>query len=209
MLSRESSCGVGSADAAFVDQLRRGDAAAWHLLAVTFRHRLRDAAASALPPDVTCRADASDMVQQTFAEANESFAAFRGNTLAELFEWLTAILDHNVKDAIRQHVLAQRRSVKSECRLDDSSQANGNWDGLCAADQTPPSMVADREEAQQRLRGALDDLPARQRAAVRLRHLDGRPLADIATELGCTKQAAAAVIARGLRGLRAALIDRD
>jgi RNA polymerase sigma-70 factor (subfamily 1) len=198
-----------SDDAALVNRLRRGDPAAWQSLAATFRHRLRDAAAAALPRAITCRADASDLVQQTFAEANECFAAFRGKTLQELFEWLSTILDHNIKDAIRQHLTAQRRSVRSESRLDDSSQANANWNRLCVADQTPPSMVADRAESQQRLRAAIDRLPLRQRTAVRMRHLEWRPLADIATALNCTPQAAAAVIARGLRHLRSVLSEVD
>jgi DNA-directed RNA polymerase specialized sigma24 family protein len=42
-----------------------------------------------------------------------------------------------------------------------------------------------------------------------MRHLEGRPLADIAAVLGCNSQAAAAVIARGLRNLREALPDID
>jgi DNA-directed RNA polymerase specialized sigma24 family protein len=44
---------------------------------------------------------------------------------------------------------------------------------------------------------------------VGLRHLEGRPLADIAIKLKCTPQAAAATIARGLRKLREALQDKD
>jgi DNA-directed RNA polymerase specialized sigma24 family protein len=42
-----------------------------------------------------------------------------------------------------------------------------------------------------------------------MRHLEGRPLTDIAAELGCNAQAAAAVIARGLRNLRQALQNID
>jgi hypothetical protein len=56
-----------------------------------------------LPSEVAGRADASDMVQQTFAVANASFAAFRGNSLPELFKWLTVILSHNVSDTVRLH----------------------------------------------------------------------------------------------------------
>jgi RNA polymerase sigma-70 factor, ECF subfamily len=175
---------------------------------VMYRQRLRDLAAAALPSEVACRADASDMVQQTFADANESFAAFRGSSLPELFTWLAAILNNNVTDAVRQHVIAERRSVKAECQFDNSSHARAKWN-LCVADQTPPSMVVDRSEAHKQLQTALECLPARQRMAVSMRHLEGRPLDDIAVELKCTRQAAAAVIARGLRGMRAALVDMD
>jgi RNA polymerase sigma-70 factor (ECF subfamily) len=149
------------------------------------------------------------MVQQTLTDANESFATFRGDSLPELFVWLAAILNHNVSDAVRQHLLAGRRTVKIECHLDDSSQGGSGWDGLCAADQTSPSMAVSREELQVRLSAAIESLPPRQREAVRLRHLEGRPLASIAGKLGCTVPAAAAVIARGLHALRDTLRDLD
>lgn len=178
-------------------------------LSIRFRQRLREIAAAALPPNLGGRTDASDMVQQTFADANHSFMDFRGTTMAQLFEWLNVILDHNIKDAIRRHVLAQRRSVRSERRLDGSSQITANWRNSIAANHTPPMAAADRDESQHQLLAALERLPPRQRAAVRLRHLEGKPLADIALELECSKQAAAAVIARGLRALRAVLHDGE
>jgi RNA polymerase sigma-70 factor (ECF subfamily) len=193
----------------FLDRLRRGDSGAWRDLAARFRQQLRDLAAAELPAEVAGRADASDIVQQTFAEANESFSAFRGNSLAQLFDWMSAILNHNVTDAVREHVLAERRTVKAERRLDGSSQGGAEWDRLCAIDQTPPGAAAVRNEAHERLRLALQCLPPRQRTAVRLRHLEGRSLADIAIELNCTRQAAAAILARGLRSLRAVLHDSD
>jgi RNA polymerase sigma-70 factor (ECF subfamily) len=178
-------------------------------VAETFRQRLRNLAASALPAEVACRADASDVVQQSFAEANESFTAFRGNSLPELLDWLAAIVTNNVTDVIRQHVLAKRRTVNVEHRLDDSSQIGAEWHRVCAADQTPPSAVAARNESHERLHTALEFLPPRQREAVRLRHLEGRSLVDIAIKLKCTRQAAAATIARGLRRLREALQNKD
>lgn len=196
-----------SDESGLLDRLRQGRPEAWQSVATLFRQKLRELAAASLPPEVACRADASDVVQQTFADATQSFEAFRGTTVSELLAWLTAVLNNNVTDVIRQHVLAQRRTVNAECQLNDSSRGNVNRSGLYIADQTPPSAVADRVESHDRLQAALQRLPARQCTAVRLRHLEGRPLVDIATELGCTNQAAAAIIARGLRSLRAALND--
>jgi RNA polymerase sigma-70 factor (ECF subfamily) len=175
----------------------------------TFRQRLRSLAACALPVEIACREDASDIVQQTFAEAAQAFDGFRGRSLPELYAWLAAILTHNVSDAVRRHLGADGRSVAAECRLDNSSQAGAGWEGVCAADQTSPSMAAVRGEAHERLELAIQQLPVRQSQAVRMRHLEGKPLAEIAAELGCTVPAAAAVIARGLRALREALGEPD
>jgi RNA polymerase sigma-70 factor (ECF subfamily) len=196
-------------DAVLLERVRRGDPEAWLAVAAKFRQRLRDLAAAILPAEIASRTDASDIVQQTFAEAHQAFAAFDGSSLPELYAWLAAILNNNVNDAVRRHVLAQGRSVKAECHLDGSSSAGAGWDGACAADQTSPSMAVARGETQEQLRIALECLPPRQRDAVRLRHLEARPLADIAAQLGCTVPAAAAVIARGLRTLRNTLHDLD
>jgi RNA polymerase sigma-70 factor (ECF subfamily) len=200
---------VTVSDARLLDGLRDGDSEAWQTLAAAFRRRLRDMAASTLPAELAGRADASDIVQQTLAEAHEAFATFHGESLQELYVWLAAILNHNVNDAVRQHLLAHRRSVRAECRLDDGSHAGPGWDGVTAPDQTTPSMAAARAEAEERLRQAIENLPPRQATAVRLRHFENRPLVDIAAALDCTPQAAAAAIARGLRALREALQDMD
>jgi RNA polymerase sigma-70 factor (ECF subfamily) len=53
-----------------------------------------------------------------------------------------------------------------------------------------------------RLTEALDRLPADQRLAVELHHLQGLPLADVAEQLGCSKGAAAAMLFRALKKLR-------
>jgi len=208
MLSQEPSREAAFKDAILLSQIRQGDPEAWRAVAVIFRQQLRDLAESALPAEISGRLDASDMAQETLADANKSFAGFRGSSLHEFYVWLAAILNHNISDAIRQHVVAQRRTVKIECRFDDSSPGSG-WDGVWLADQTSPSMVAARGEVEERLRIALEGLPPRQREAVRLRHLEGRPLADIAFEMSCTMPAAAAAIARGLRALRSALQGLD
>jgi RNA polymerase sigma-70 factor (ECF subfamily) len=196
-------------DEALLKRLRQGDSDAWRTLADAFRPGLRDLAAAELPLEIAGRADASDIVQQSLAEASEQIAPFQGSSLRELYGWLAAILNHNVSDVVRDHLFAQRRTVRAECHLDDSSRMGAGWDAVCAADQTPPSKAAARNEDAQLLSTALDGLPPRQRDAVRMRHLEGRPLTDIAAELGCNAQAAAAVIARGLRNLRQALQNID
>lgn len=190
-----------------VERLLAGDPCAWRLVADAVRPQLRVAAAVALPAEMRGRADASDIVQQTLAEANGAMRRFHGRSMPELVAWLTAILNNNVNDAVRRHVLAKCRSVKKEARLDDSSSGGPGLNGIGAADQTSPSMAVSRAEVCGQLYDALDKLPTRQRDAVRLRHLEGRPLAEIAATLDCTTQAAAALIARGLRAMGESMED--
>jgi RNA polymerase sigma-70 factor (ECF subfamily) len=52
-----------------------------------------------------------------------------------------------------------------------------------------------------RLAAALNQLPDEQRRAVELRHLHGRPLAEVGEELGRSKRAVAGLLFRGLKRL--------
>src|SRR4051794_30566089 len=154
---------------------------------------------------VAGRVDASDLVQQTFLEAHRAFDQFRGLSAAELAGWLRRALARNLAEAIRNHAQAQKRSRDRDRSLDAS-----HGDGAAARDRlesggTTPSQGAMRAEQIAQLLGALGGLPDDQREAVRLRHLEGRSLAEIAEILNRTPAATAGLIKRGLQGLRSRL----
>ncbi len=157
--------------------------------------RLREIAAAELPPEVAARADASDVVQQTLAEAHGSLVTFEGDSYFELVGWLAGVARNNARDFVRGHLLSDKRSVRKESRLNDSS--GGGWNSVCAADQTSPSMAVERHEGLLMLREALERLPPRQRDAVRMRHLERRPLSEISAALDCTPNAAAQLVGAG------------
>ena len=76
-----------------------------------------------------------------------------------------------------------------------------------AADQSSPSGRAERHEELLRLAAALTALPDDQRRAVEMHHLEGRPLAEVAAELGRSKGAVAQLLFRGLKKLRELMGD--
>jgi RNA polymerase sigma-70 factor (ECF subfamily) len=76
---------------------------------------------------------------------------------------------------------------------------------VLTAEHSSPSQRCRRNEDEQRLYQALARLPERQQIAVRMKHLQGRTLAEIGEILGCNADAAAAVVARGIRSLQANL----
>src|ERR687883_158141 len=55
-----------------------------------------------LAPDLRPKGGASDLVQQTFLEAQRDFARFRGDSEEELLAWLRRLLLHNVADFSRR-----------------------------------------------------------------------------------------------------------
>jgi RNA polymerase sigma-70 factor, ECF subfamily len=185
-----------------LEQARRGDREALGRLLEAQRTALHRLAQRQLKGRVAVRVDASDVLQQTFLEAYRSFPQFAGQDARELVAWLQSILDHKVAGAIRDHTLLQKRNVGRERSMDDSQRGGASLKQELDAGHSSPSQKAIRGEEAERLSQALTALPDDQREAVRLRHLEGWTLADIARHLGRTPAATAGLIKRGMQALR-------
>ena len=168
----------------------------------SYRDYLRLLARLELHPRLRARLDPSDIVQQTLLQAHRAIDQFRGEGDAALAAWLRQILARNLAMALRDHARA-RRDVRRErdvqAALDRSSARLESW---LAADQTPPSLKAERNEQLQRMASALAALPADQREAVVLHFLSGLSLAEVGTRLGRSQAAAVGLIQRGLKSMR-------
>ncbi len=182
-------------------QALRGDREALGRLLEAERAALHRLAERQLAARIAVRVDASDIIQQTFLEAYRSFPQFAGQDVRELVAWLQSILDHKVAGAIRDHSLLQKRNVGRERSMDDSGGGAPLKQELDAG-LSSPSQKAIRGEEAERLSQALTALPDDQREAVRLRHLEGWALADIARHLGRSPAATAGLIKRGMQALR-------
>jgi RNA polymerase sigma-70 factor (ECF subfamily) len=158
---------------------------------------------------IAVRVDASDMIQQTFLEAYRSFPQFAGSDAREWVAWLQSILDHKIAGAIRDHTLLQKRNVSRERSLDDSQGQGSPLKQELDAGHSTPSQKAIRGEEAERLAQALTGLPDDQQKAVRLRHLEGWALADIAQHLGRSTAATAGLLKRGMQALRRQLNRAD
>lgn len=182
------------------DHAKAGDDNARGALFERFRPYLRLLADRQIGEQLGRRLDPSDIVQETFLEAHRDFRRFQGSSPGELAEWLRAILDHNIAQAVRDHALAAKRAVGREQSLVDPD-GTVQWQGP-ASGHSSPSQRAMRGESAVRLALALERLPADQREAVRLRHLEGWPIQRIADHMGRSLVATAGLIKRGLQALR-------
>lgn len=192
---------------ALIARAREGDREALGSLLDRHRGTLQRLARQGLDPALGRRLDASDLVQQTFLEASQSFTRFRGAGEAELAAWLLRILECNLASTARDHLVRRKRAVRRETSLDESRAGGLPWRDRLAAQQSSPSLRALRLEQAALFLAALEQLPADQRAAVRLRHLEGLPLVEIAARLGRSSEAAAGLLKRGLHTLRQRLCD--
>jgi RNA polymerase sigma-70 factor, ECF subfamily len=187
---------------ALLDQALQGDPEALGRLLEAQRAGLHRVAERQLEGPIAVRVDASDVLQQTFLEAYRSFPQFAGRNMRELAAWLRTILDHKVAGAIRDHALLQKRDVGRERSMDDSHRGGAPLKHDLDGNVTSPSQKVIRGEQTERLSEALAALPDDQREAVRLRHVEGLALADIARRLGRTPAATAGLIKRGMKALR-------
>jgi RNA polymerase sigma-70 factor, ECF subfamily len=153
-------------------------------------------------PQLAVRCSASDVVQQTFADACRGFEQFAGATEPEFSAWIKRITEQNLKDAIRNHIGAQARTIERENRLDDGdSTASFHWREP-KANQTTASDRLIKGEMALRLAAVLESLPQTQREAVCMRHLEGCSLEEIAKRLERSLPAAMGLVKRGLQALR-------
>jgi RNA polymerase sigma-70 factor (ECF subfamily) len=179
-----------------------GDRCAWDTIVEQLRPLLRQLADRQLDGGLRRRVEPSDVVQESLADAWKARANFKGRSKAALVAWLQAILEHNVRDVVREHIEADKRSVRQERSLDElRSSGAARADVFVSAELSPTARLA-RREALARLMQFLDDLPPRQREAVRMRYIEHRTLHEIAAHLDCKANAAAQLIARGLARLR-------
>jgi len=192
-----------------LERARQGDREALGLLLDAHRTALHRRAEVRLQGRLAVRVDASDIIQQAFLEAYRSFPQFAGQDERELVVWLQSILDHNVANAVRDHTLLQKRTVRRERSMDDSQGGGTPLKQDLDAGFSTPSQKAMRGEEAERLTQALAALPEDQREAVRLRHLEGWPLADIARHMDRTPAATAGLIKRGMQALRRQLHGKD
>ena len=151
------------------------------------------------------RVDPADIVQLTYLEAKRDLPAFRGETPAEFAGWLRGMLKNNVATAVTRHVTTQKRSLKREVDArpaHPNDSAGGGWIQQLPGSTTSPSGVAIRAEAVMALLEALHQLPETQAEAIRLRYMEGLPLAEIVERMGKSDTAVAGLLKRGLQKLR-------
>ena len=133
------------------------------------------------------KVDASDLVQETFLQAHEHFARFRGSTEGEFVSWLRQILAATLANLVRHYCGTRRRDVRLErdlaAELDESSRA---MDQSLVAKHSSPSQRAARREQAVLLANALARLPVEYREVIILRHLEGLKFADVARRMGQT-----------------------
>jgi RNA polymerase sigma-70 factor (ECF subfamily) len=154
-----------------------------------------------LEPDLRSKGGASDLVQETFLEAQRDFARFHGSSPDELRAWLRQVLNHNVGNFTRRFRAVGKRAVGREVDLPADRQSGGLAPVPAKSTLTPSGVAIEQEEALA-LRRAVERLPEDYRQVVVLRFEDERSFEEIGRLTGRSADAARKVWARAMERLR-------
>ena len=122
-----------------------------------------------LTRDLQPKGGASDLVQETFLEAQRFFGRFAGRSADEVRAWLRCLLLHHTAKVGRRFRTTQKRRLAREVSLDAPGPGTGGDGGPPAAAPSPSACLLARERQEVLLR-ALDRLPDDYRQVMQLRY---------------------------------------
>jgi len=154
-----------------------------------------------LGPELKAKGSESDLVQETFLEAQRDFAQFQGTTEEELLAWLRQVLLNKLGHFTRRYRATGKREVAREVALEGDSSANNAGAALAGSGPSPSGQAMEREQAQA-LRQALARLPEDYGRILSLRFQDGHSFEEIGRLMGRSADAARKLWARAMERLR-------
>jgi RNA polymerase sigma-70 factor (ECF subfamily) len=156
-----------------------------------------------LDPELRAKGGASDLVQETFLEAQRDFTQFQGNSEAELRAWLRQMLLHNLANLVRHFRGTAKRQVEREVRLGTESRGVPE-----PADAGPtPSALLQASERQRQVEQALERLPADYREVIVLRNQARHSFEEIGRLMNRSGDAARRLWSRAVERLHEELED--
>lgn len=188
------------ADAALVRRFNGGDDAAFLEIMNRYRARIFSIASALLKN----RADADEIVQDTFIRAHRSLARFRGD--ASLGSWLHRIA-RNLSHSRYWYYFRRRCQVTFSLDGSFGDDQHGTVSDLVATDDAGPARAAVMHEFAVLVADCIARLPPRQRQVLTLHNSLDHSYHEIAQELGITLYAVKSRMARARESLRLQLVE--
>jgi RNA polymerase sigma-70 factor, ECF subfamily len=165
------------------------------------RHYLLGIARHEIAPRLQGKGGASDMVQETFLEAQRAFGHFHGNSEIELRAWLRQLLQHRVAKFGRRYQTTQKRKLERERMLPaDHLLLQAESRRLAVLSTPSEHLMADEQSAQ--LRQALARLPEDYQRVIALRFGEKCSFEEIGQRMQRTANAARLLWLRSIERVR-------
>lgn len=188
-----------------LERLGRGETDVMGDLFVHYQERLWRMVDLRMDRRLGGRVSASDIVQETFIDAQKRVQHFLAKPGIPFFVWLRMVASQRMIDVHRQHLGAQMRAAGNEVSLGVGGQFAATSvclvERLAGAD-TSPSRAAIRGEVATQIEVILNSMEPIDREVLALRHFEELSNQEVAEILGIDKSAASKRYLRALERLK-------
>jgi len=165
--------GERSIDQALVERVQKGDKQAFDVLVLKYQNKI----IQLVYRYVHDSDEARDVAQEAFIKAYKAIGRFRGESA--FYTWIYRIAINTAKNYL---VASGRRPPRADIDAQDAEQYEGAT-GL--KEYATPERVLLKDEIQETIARAIDELPDDLRTAITLRELEGLSYEEIAQTMEC------------------------
>jgi RNA polymerase sigma-70 factor, ECF subfamily len=181
---------------------RNGDSAALGQLFRCYEKILLRMARRVLPADLAAKGGASDLLQDTYFEAQRDFPKFRGAaTNGDLLAWLRRLLRNNFLNFVRTYRRREKRAIRREQPLGSESWMACRSVRDRSAPAPGPGTDAIENESREHCRQAIAKLPDSLKQLIRWRFDERLSFPEIGARLQMSADGARKLLSRTLRKL--------
>jgi RNA polymerase sigma-70 factor (ECF subfamily) len=184
-----------------------GDQDALQQLIVQYHDALHGIMAGRIGQQWRRHVDPDDVLQDAYAAAFKKINDCRFDGPAAFYKWLETIALNELKQRQRALKSAKRDVARQVHAEAEPRTSYADLLGQLTAPEGTPSRLARRDEAAAALLSSLARLSDDQRDVIRLRFLEGKPVAEVAATLGKSEASIHALCRRGIRSLRESLVS--
>jgi RNA polymerase sigma-70 factor (ECF subfamily) len=177
-----------------------GDLFAIELLLHSYHSRLLEYIEAKFPAGLRGILEPQDIVQDTWLRAVRAIRSFQPQGSDAFFRWLVTIARNLMTDQLRHAIAAKNAGSLAPMDTTDSSVAQ-LLSELAVYNRTP-SRSAINHELLQALNNALSRILPEQAEALRLRHLDGLSISEVAAQMKRSEGSVLMLCNRALKSLR-------
>jgi RNA polymerase sigma-70 factor (ECF subfamily) len=160
-------------DQDLVERVQKGDKRAFDLLVRKYQHKV----VGVISRYISDWSECQDVAQETFIRAYRAIQSFRGDS--QFYTWVYKIATNTAKN----HLVSQgRRPPTDDVSIDDAVQLDG---GARLKDRATPEHELLRQEIEQTVFAAVEELPEDLKTAITLREVDGLSYEEIAETMNC------------------------
>jgi RNA polymerase sigma-70 factor (ECF subfamily) len=192
---------------ALLDRLQAGDQLALGELFSLYRERLGRMIQFRLDGRLRGRVAASDVLQEAYIDALKRLPHYQAARGMPFLIWLRWVIMQRLVEVHRQHLGARMRDAGREISFDAGGSLAASSEKIAEfiGDLTSPSQAAERAEAMDQLRQALESLDPTDREVLALRHFEELSNLEAAAVLEIQPAAASKRYVRALERLKGAM----